>query len=415
MSEHSHKKWTNWEIASLAVINGIILFLAVLNTLCLYHSLFQYKSTKQASKLPFDLAKKITNEPMQLQNKSVYSLQPSRCNSTACNSTISINTSVTPNSQLYYRRESVNKKLVIGYFYIIVWIPLFISLISFYGVLFPNNVMFILPFLNIVTGVVFLVFIQMLILSSDGWYVIQHYLESERDLCCHGCMGIGSKNRAHKIRIHTRSSLIKQHTRSPHRVRNTKRRCCIQANAYQGLKCKIKLCYLILLKPLLNYGTAYFQYVENVVFLANMCHVIGVFTCVIPIICMDMIHEILKPYTKIGHTHIKMMSVVCLAPLCQLQQSLIAFLFHWGIVTESNCNVVINNTLAVKDQWPCLYGVVICWEMVFISIIITWKAFPVHDLVIWDKLDTLMRARGNSEVSMNIGVTVEPDSEPSFE
>ena len=49
-----------------------------------------------------------------------------------------------------------------------------------------------------------------------------------------------------------------------------------------------------------------------------------------------------------------------------------------------------------------------------ISVIITWKAFPASDLMLWDKLDALMRSRDNSEISMNIGVTVDSDTEQSI-
>ena len=234
---------------------------------------------------------------------------------------------------------SCNKTRVITYFKIVLLIPLFVSYVAFYCAIFPEQAIWILPFVNIVIGFVFLTYIKMLIISCDGWIVVRHYLETKRDICCSSTKN--DHRRSHR-RINQRNSK-RNNTKSPRQ--ESKDRCCMKSNGYKGLKYKIKLCYLILLKPMLNYATAYLQYYYSMNYISYILKGLTIITCIIPIQMMKTIHSMLKPYSKMSHTHIKMVIVVCLSPVCQLQQAFISLIFQLDIISETDKSIFMNKDL----------------------------------------------------------------------
>eukprot|EP01084_Bolivina_argentea_P014113 26386_1 len=266
-----------------------------------------------------------------------------------------------------------NRVTIQVYFYIVSSIPFGVSCICHLGVIYPLEAIWVFPAMNILIASAYLSFIQMMIMSCDGLKNLKKYLIEKPDECA-------SK---------AGNCLFKR---------------CLQSNAAEGALLRGRLCILIVVKPILNYITAYFQYYYNMIFISYVLKILSVFTTIIPIMLVLYIHDLLKPYSKISNTNIKLMVVIFLSPICQLQQALISFLFDMEVIPKSNG--FINSDLELKYDWPCLYGIIICVEMLMVCIIIIWKVFPADDLVLWDKLDALMRERGNSEVSMNVGVTV---------
>eukprot|EP01084_Bolivina_argentea_P275010 468889_1 len=251
----------HWQMLFALVINGLITLITIVNVLYLHNAFSHLSLNKPKSILTFDDSKRMKSHIS--PNKHLISHQTIETESVT--SIISSIISLSPNTPKTSKRitapksikphETFNKNRVITYFKITPWTPLFIAYISFYGAIFPENAIWIIPFQNIVIGLYFLMYIKMLIISCDGWFIIQHYLEPEKDRCC-------LRKNSHKMRINHRHSM-----KSPQR-HNNKAKCCIRSNAYLGLRCKIKICYIILLKPILNYITAYFQYYYNMIFIS---------------------------------------------------------------------------------------------------------------------------------------------------
>ena len=92
----------------------------------------------------------------------------------------------------------------------------------------------------------------------------------------------------------------------------------------------------------------------------------------------------------------------------QLKECAIELLFQLDVI-----GITMYEGLDTKHAWSCLYGYVVCIEMLIMSVIITWKGFPSKDLILWNKLDALSRQRGDSEISINLGVTVLSDTDES--
>ena len=430
----------HWDLLSLLLINGLTTLVTLVNTIYLNHSLSVLALVKQTSYLTRADTNKIRGHVskgptptkprkksyesnlsanISVLTKSPVTTQPTSIINTNPNLPTTLMPPRSPKRQHNHNNNkafnaSWNKNRVITYFKIVPFIPLFISYVAFYGAIFPEQAIWILPFVNIVIGFIFLKYIKMLIISCDGWIVVRHYLEAKRDICCRT---YSDHSRPHR-RINWRRSKKNNRSNANSPRKESKGGCCIKSNGYKGLKYKIKLCYLILLKPILNYATAYLQYYYSMNYISYILKGLTIITCIIPIQMMRTIHSMLKPYSKMSHTHIKMVIVVCLSPICQLQQAFISLIFQLDIIPETDKSLFINQDLDIKYQWATVYGLIICVEMFIISIIITWKAFPASDLMLWDKLDALMRSRNNSEVSMNshnIGVTVDSDTEQSIE
>ena len=184
--------------------------------------------------------------------------------------------------------------------------------------------------------------------------------------------------------------------------------CNLTQSYFHCLQCddghkQSKLSLLILLQPVMSIVSAYFVYYQYWNELVPALTLIVVVLTVILVQIMRAIHGILGPFTKMSHPQSKLIVMLWISPLCQVQQSLIEFIFHLNVVPQQK-------GCPAKYQWIGWYAVVLCVEMTVLSIGIRWKAFPAKDLFLWDRLDAMMRGRANSEVSMNVGVEVESDT-----
>merc|ERR1719356_611643 len=106
-----------------------------------------------------------------------------------------------------------------------------------------------------------------------------------------------------------------------------------------------------------------------------------------------------------SHIESKLIVIIWISPLCQLQQCLVEWLCQWDIIPNPE-------HYSLRYQWIGWYAAALCVEMTILSIAIRWRAFPAKDLFLWDRFDAMMRGRANSEVSINVGVEV--DSETYF-
>lgn len=71
-----------------------------------------------------------------------------------------------------------------------------------------------------------------------------------------------------------------------------------------------------------------------------------------------------------------MIFIIILAPLVQLQETVVQFLFTFGIIDPFKH--------VKKDlRWCAVYGTLLCFEMTFITTLITWWAFNPRDLFDW--------------------------------
>ncbi len=109
-------------------------------------------------------------------------------------------------------------------------------------------------------------------------------------------------------------------------------RCFLRRNAYLGIKQRICLCLLILLKPFINYCTAYWEYDDSAVtndndFVSFLFRALAIITTVIPLKTMESFHKMLLPYTRMRRSTIKRVFVSFLGPIAQMQQVVIGIAF----------------------------------------------------------------------------------------
>lgn len=267
-----------------------------------------------------------------------------------------------------HRQKSVQSVLlsewrnrVFQYFYIISLIPMLIAYPAHYGAQYPSKSIWIFPALDIIVTIAFLSFMQMLIISCDGMMVIQFYLESQQDTVA-------------------------------------KFKCGKKENGYLGFKSRLKLCYLIVIKPLIDYIFSYFEYYYGTPNFQNglrislrLCLIICTF---VPVRGIRMFHESLKKYSRMKRTKAKTNFITCLAPGIQIQQLFISFLFNFDIPFFKNVDA--------KFRWCCLYGMLICFEMTIFALFVTLNVFNPKDLMLWDDTDILLAEENDNTIIESI-------------
>eukprot|EP00483_Globobulimina_turgida_P001642 UN01644 len=111
------------------------------------------------------------------------------------------------------------------------------------------------------------------------------------------------------------------------------------------------------------------------------------FTTFIPLNVMRSFHGALLPYTRVRRSSIKRTLVGILAPVCQLQEVCIQFVWgHWDIAGFDGIDD--------KYKWCCAYGIILVIEMTFISMIITFVAYRPKDLRLWEYSEAFLRKHG---------------------
>ena len=261
---------------------------------------------------------------------------------------------------------SVWRTQVIQYFYIIAIIPMLIAYPAHYGAQYPSKSIWIFPALDIIVTIAFLTFMRMLIISCDGIQVIQFYLESKEDL-------------------------------------NARFKCGKKGNAFLGWKSRMKYCYLIVIKPLIDYIFSYFEYYYGSPHFQNGLRIglkIAIIICTFfPVRGLKMFHGSLEKYSRMKRTNIKTNFVTCLAPGIQIQQLLISFLFNFNAIPGFDH---IN-----KDfQWCALYGMILCFEMMLFAIFVTYAVFNPIDLCLWDDTDILLADQNDNTIIDSITTTM---------
>ena len=275
----------NWQFLSITIMNGLITLITIFNALFLHFSLPE-TTYKEHSKLTLDDAHKIR-----------LHIAPSSHKSQTFASSISIITrSKTPPRPFNPKRlklisndeciisKSLNKSKVIKFFSIIAWIPLFISYVSFFCALFPKESIWTWPFINILCGFMFISFIQLLIISCDGWFIVQHYLEPLPDIGC-----VSQNKHIHKLQSLQSLTASTKRAKKKKRRNKNKNRCCLRANAFIGLKWRMNVSFCIFIKPILNYFTLYFQYYYQ--WQLWMSIALGVFTVISTVVCIQMMNR----------------------------------------------------------------------------------------------------------------------------
>ena len=84
---------------------------------------------------------------------------------------------------LIHQQNTLNRKSIQKYFYLIAVIPLFVSICAHCGARFPHESIWIFPGMNIVIAIAYLLFIKMMIISCDGWSKMKCILSKEPDEC----------------------------------------------------------------------------------------------------------------------------------------------------------------------------------------------------------------------------------------
>eukprot|EP01084_Bolivina_argentea_P257050 432967_1 len=239
---------------------------------------------------------------------------------------------------------------VIYFFYIMPLIPMLLAFASHYGAQYPEQSIWIFPALDIIVVFAFLSFMKMIILSCDGMHVLRFYLEPLEDT-------------------------------------SAKCKCGKKSNAYIGFKKRFKFAYLIIIKPIVDYTFSYFEYFygntnfENT-FRYTLKLLIIICTC-FPATGIKMFHHSCYKYSRMKRTNIKTNFIVYLAPGVQLQQLLISFLFNINIIPGFD-------NVKQKFRWCCLYGMIMCFEMVIFASMVSFFVFNPNDLMLWDDTDILL-------------------------
>ena len=269
-------------------------------------------------------------------------------------------------------RRSIEK-----YFYFIAIIPLFVSFTCHYGARFPGESIWIFPGMNIIIAIAYLLFIRMMIISCDGWITIQHRFIQQQDRCA-SCQGRKIYEKCCKT-------------------------CCcklfLRENAYLGLKQRVWFCFLIMLKPLVNYASAYFEYDYGSEYQRKyfqfLVRTLTICTTFIPKQNMVSFHQTLLPYTRLRNSTRKRKFVSFLAPICQIQQGLVGLLFN--AIGDVNWFGDIHD----KYDWVVGYGILLCIEMLIFSIFITRYAFDPKDLRLWTYSESMIQPELRSSEEHN--------------
>lgn len=258
----------------------------------------------------------------------------------------------------YLYRKSIQK-----YFYLIAITPLFISICCHFGARYPHESIWIFPGMNIIIAFAYLLFIKMMIISCDGWLKIKSILFIENDEC--------------KSYIPFYNTCIKK----------IFCKCFLRENAFIGLKQRMYLCFLIMLKPVLNYITAYWEYDEssftNGIFMSYLFKFFALLTTGIPLKCMESFHCQLLPHSRLRRSTIKRVFVSFLSPIVQLQQTIINIIFNiWHFNKFAK-------EIETKYKWIIGYGILISIEMLIFSII-TIYSFNPRDLRLWQYSESFL-------------------------
>eukprot|EP01084_Bolivina_argentea_P156346 272466_1 len=259
----------------------------------------------------------------------------------------------------------IYRKSIEKYFYLITIIPLFVSIACHYGARFPAESVWIFPGMNITIAIAYLFFIRMMILSCDGWSNVENILTQQKDEC----------NSMKHRPIYNKC------------CKSLCCKLCLKKNAYKGLRQRIYFCYLIMLKPMVNYATAYFEYdygtTYNQKYIQFIVRILTILTTFIPMQNMKSFHCTLLPYTRLRRSTIKRKFVSFLAPLCQIQQGLVGLIFNlWTFGGFGN--------VETKYDWCVAYGIILCCEMLIYSLFIR-KAFDPKDLRLWQYSESFIK------------------------
>ena len=257
-----------------------------------------------------------------------------------------------------------NRKIIQTYFYIVVLIPFGVSSVCNIAIFYPHYALWIFPAMNILIAGAYISFLQMMIMSCDGLKNLKKYFMDKPDECvsnnkCMICCNL-----------------------------------CLKSNAWYGLVQRARLCGLIVIKPILNYITAYFQYfygskIEKTV-LAFSLKILTLFTTLIPLNAMKSFHAHLLPITRMRRSTIKQYFISFLSPICQLQEVIVTLLFH---ITPINDLFELNNGNQVdrKYRWFIGYAILLAIEMLICSILIVAVAFRPEDLRLWQYRESLLQ------------------------
>eukprot|EP01084_Bolivina_argentea_P207768 354425_1 len=192
-------------------------------------------------------------------------------------------------SESAFQQRSNFRHRIQRYFFIVSVIPLCVSICGHYGARFPEQALWIFPGMNIAIGIGFLSFLQIMIMSCEGWGEIKQELIKRPDEC---------------------PSCRKR----PIYKKCLKRCCCkvffLKENAFEGLKQRMGFCCLIMVKPIINYVAAVFEFDyhtddkdQKIVTYAFSALVM--FTTFIPLNVMRSFHQTLLPYTRLRRSSIK--------------------------------------------------------------------------------------------------------------
>eukprot|EP01083_Nonionella_stella_P016328 45625_1 len=271
----------------------------------------------------------------------------------------------------FMHRQSRNRSEIQKYFYVVSIIPCCVSYAGHYGARFPEDASWIFPGMNIAIGIGFLAFIRMMVKSCEGWHQIRKELIQNADEC-DSC----------KAR--------------PMYGKCCRRCCCkpcfLKENAYEGLKQRILICCLILVKPVINYIEVIFEIdyhstTKDQRIISYTLRSLTMFTTFIPLNVMRSFHATLLPYTRVRRTAIKRTLVAFLAPVCQIQEVCVQFIWaHWNIAGFDG--------IEDKYRWCCAYGMILVVEMTIVSCLITFVAYRPKDLRLWEYSESFLRKHG---------------------
>ena len=133
------------------------------------------------------------------------------------------------------KEVNFNRKVIQTYFYIVALIPFGVSSVCNLAIFYPFHAIWIFPAMNILISVAYISFLQMMIMSCDGLKNLKKYLMDKPDECA------SMKHSGQKGVCLICCKL------------------CLKSNAWYGVIQRARLCALIVIKPILNYITAYFQ------------------------------------------------------------------------------------------------------------------------------------------------------------
>ena len=105
----------------------------------------------------------------------------------------------------------------------------------------------------------------------------------------------------------------------------------MQKNGWKGARCRMFLCYLVFVKPILAYMQSWMEAVYGEKFDKTMFNdglVFGCFICtIIPLLAIKSFEFSLKDLSRMTRTTAKVNLIRVLVPLTQIQQTVISFAF----------------------------------------------------------------------------------------